>query len=44
MSEHDAPTGGESRSAGIEDWLATIVGLVLLLLVVAGVIPAGLIP
>jgi hypothetical protein len=27
-----------------EDWAATIVGLALLLLVITGVIPAGLVP
>ncbi|MFC6082648.1 hypothetical protein [Sphaerisporangium aureirubrum] len=38
------PTARESRAAFNEDWLATIVGLVLLLLVLTGVIPTGLVP
>jgi hypothetical protein len=42
-----APTGqegGPSRPSFNEDWAATIVGLVLLLLVLAGVITKGMIP
>lgn len=34
----------ESRFAGIEDWIATIVGLALIAIVVAGLIPKGLVP
>ncbi|GIH90651.1 hypothetical protein ACFFMN_27155 [Planobispora siamensis] len=44
MSEQDSPTGGESRTAFTEDWAATVLGLVLLLLVITGVMPAGLVP
>ncbi|MET9341765.1 MULTISPECIES: hypothetical protein [unclassified Nonomuraea] len=44
MSEHETRTDGDSRAALNEDWAATIVGLALLLLVITGVIPAGLIP
>ncbi|MFD1939272.1 MULTISPECIES: hypothetical protein [Nonomuraea] len=44
MSEHETTTEGESRAALSEDWAATIVGLALLLLVIAGVIPTGVIP
>ncbi|MEU7894300.1 hypothetical protein AB0B45_15745 [Nonomuraea sp. NPDC049152] len=43
MSERET-TEGESRAALNEDWAATIAGLALLLLVIAGVIPTGLIP
>ncbi len=42
-----APTGQErdpSRPSFNEDWAATIVGLVLLLLVLAGVITKGMVP
>jgi hypothetical protein len=42
-----APTGqerGPSRPSFNEDWAATIVGLVLLLLVLAGVITKGMVP
>ncbi|MCO1594712.1 hypothetical protein M8C17_05985 [Micromonospora sp. RHAY321] len=38
------PTAGESRLAFNEDWVATILGLVLLGLVLVGAIPAGLVP
>lgn len=34
----------ESRSAGIEDWIATIVGLALIAAAIAGLIPKGLVP
>ncbi|MEU6742581.1 hypothetical protein [Streptosporangium sandarakinum] len=44
MSEQEPPTGGESRTALTEDWAATILGLVLVLLAVTGVIPAGVVP
>lgn len=39
----DEPDGAGKFSAS-EDWLAVIVGLVLLALALTGVIPAGLIP
>ncbi|MFI7214301.1 hypothetical protein [Micromonospora maritima] len=38
------PTAGSSRLALNEDWAATILGLALLLLVLVGAIPAGLVP
>ncbi|MGW4466315.1 hypothetical protein [Micromonospora sp. NBC_01796] len=38
------PTAPESRLALNEDWAATILGLVLLVLVLVGVIPTGLVP
>ncbi|MEV4630373.1 hypothetical protein AB0J90_29335 [Micromonospora sp. NPDC049523] len=38
------PTASESRLAFNEDWAATILGLVLLVLVLVGVIPTGLVP
>ncbi|MEE6260760.1 hypothetical protein [Plantactinospora sonchi] len=38
------PTAAESRFAINEDWAATILGLVLLLLVLVGAIPTGLVP
>ncbi|MFC4059218.1 hypothetical protein ACFOWE_12990 [Planomonospora corallina] len=45
MSESSPPpTERESRTAFNEDWAATALGLVLLLLVVTGVIPTGLVP
>ncbi|MFI7417268.1 hypothetical protein [Nonomuraea sp. NPDC049684] len=44
MSTDESPTGRESRVAINEDWAATAVGLVLLVLVLAGVIPVGLVP
>ncbi|MFB9250447.1 hypothetical protein ACFFWE_19585 [Sphaerisporangium melleum] len=44
MSTQEPPTSGESRTALNEDWAATIVGLVLLVLVITGVIPTGLVP
>lgn len=44
MSEQEPPTGTESRIAISEDWAATILGLVLLILVLTGVIPTGLVP
>jgi hypothetical protein len=34
----------ESRFAGLEDWIATIVGLALIAIAVAGLIPKGLVP
>lgn len=40
----DAVVAAASRRMLSEDWLATIVGLVLLLLVLAGVITKGMIP
>ncbi|MBQ1046062.1 hypothetical protein ACIODS_15245 [Micromonospora chalcea] len=40
----EPPTAGHSRLALNEDWAATILGLALLLLVLAGAIPAGLVP
>ncbi|SHK05248.1 hypothetical protein SAMN05443637_102164 [Pseudonocardia thermophila] len=43
-SDDDPAVGAARRTALNEDWLATIVGLVLLLLVLAGVIPGWLIP
>ncbi len=44
-AETAAPTiETASRRSIIEDWLATIVGLVLIALVLAGVIGKGLIP
>ncbi|GAA1014493.1 hypothetical protein Aple_047830 [Acrocarpospora pleiomorpha] len=44
MSEPEPPTSRESRTAFNEDWAATILGLVLLVLVLTGVIPTGLVP
>ncbi|SDQ79911.1 hypothetical protein [Thermostaphylospora chromogena] len=41
--EPPAPATGRRRSID-EDWAATILGLVLLVLVIAGVIPTGLVP
>lgn len=41
MSAHEPP---ESRTAFNEDWAATILGLVFLVLVLVGVIPPGLVP
>ncbi|MEV4657052.1 hypothetical protein [Micromonospora sp. NPDC049301] len=38
------PTAGDSRLAFNEDWVATILGLILLGLVLLGAIPAGLVP
>jgi len=40
----DSEVQAERRTSLNEDWLATIVGLVLLLLVLFGVIPGWLIP
>ncbi|MBB5113947.1 hypothetical protein AB0K27_29810 [Micromonospora echinospora] len=40
----EPPTAGTSRLAFNEDWAATALGLALLLLVLAGAIPAGLVP
>jgi hypothetical protein len=34
----------ESRFAGIEDWIATIVGLALIAAAIVGLIPKGLVP
>ena len=45
MSSSDDPSVGAARRTALnEDWLATIVGLVLLLLVLFGAIPGWLIP
>ncbi|MEV8637710.1 hypothetical protein AB0395_39300 [Streptosporangium sp. NPDC051023] len=44
MSETDPPVEIEGRTAINEDWAATIVGLVLVVLVLTGVIPVGLVP
>ncbi|MFC4535250.1 hypothetical protein [Sphaerisporangium dianthi] len=44
MSQKEPPTSGESRIAVNEDWAATIVGLALLVLILVGVIPVGLVP
>ncbi|MEW9553357.1 hypothetical protein [Nonomuraea sp. NPDC050783] len=41
MNRQEPP---ESRTAFNEDWAATILGLVLLVLVLVGVIPPGLVP
>ncbi|GII88025.1 hypothetical protein Ssi03_60150 [Sphaerisporangium siamense] len=43
MSEPEPPPAGGSRTLN-EDWAATILGLVLLVLVILGVIPTGLVP
>ncbi|MER5609026.1 MULTISPECIES: hypothetical protein [Micromonospora] len=40
----EPPTARTSRLAFSEDWAATVLGLALLLLVLAGAIPAGLVP
>ncbi|MGW5162569.1 hypothetical protein ACWEPN_44455 [Nonomuraea wenchangensis] len=42
MSTREEPP--ESRTAFNEDWAATLVGLALLVLVLIGVIPPGLVP
>ncbi|MBX6749141.1 MAG: hypothetical protein IRY85_05620 [Micromonosporaceae bacterium] len=34
----------ESRFSGLEDWIATIVGLALIAAAIAGLIPKGLVP
>jgi hypothetical protein len=34
----------ESRFAGLEDWIATFFGLVVIAIVIAGLIPKGLVP
>jgi hypothetical protein len=44
VSEPETPTRGESRTAFNENWAATAVGLLLLVLILLGVIPTGLIP
>jgi len=45
MSAEDQTEGPTSAPKGLsEDWLATILGLILLLLSIAGIIPAGLVP
>lgn len=44
MSDPEPPTSQESRTAFNEDWAATILGLLLLVLVLTGVIPTGLVP
>ncbi|WP_284681340.1 hypothetical protein [Sphaerisporangium fuscum] len=43
MSEPEPTTGGGTRILN-EDWAATILGLVLLILIITGVIPTGLVP
>ncbi|WP_281274129.1 hypothetical protein [Sphaerisporangium album] len=43
MSEPDLPPAGGRRTLS-EDWAATILGLVLLILIILGVIPTGLVP
>lgn len=40
----EPPTRQESRTQFNEDWAATVIGLLLLVLVIVGVIPPGLIP
>jgi len=42
--DSDSSTGEDPASGGLlsEDWLATLVGLGILLLALAGLIPAGL--
>ena len=42
-SEEDLPTDHGKFSIS-EDWLATVVGVVLLVLALVGIIPVGLIP
>jgi hypothetical protein len=44
VSEPAGPDRGSSRPSLNEDWAATIVGLVLLILVLAGVITKGMVP
>ncbi len=44
MSEPSEKDRTAARSGVNEDWAATIVGLVLLLLVLAGVVTKGMIP
>jgi len=45
VSSPDDPSVGAARRTALnEDWLATVVGLVLLLLVLFAVIPGWLIP
>lgn len=41
--EPSAPPGGRAWALN-EDWAATILGLVLLILVITGVIPVGVVP
>ena len=41
--EPSAPPGGRGWTLN-EDWAATILGLVLLILVITGVIPVGVVP
>ncbi|MFO7250423.1 MAG: hypothetical protein DIU60_006710 [Actinomycetes bacterium] len=41
--EPPAPSGGRALRIN-EDWAATIIGLVLLVLVLTGVIPVGVVP
>ncbi|WP_405147493.1 hypothetical protein OG589_07865 [Sphaerisporangium sp. NBC_01403] len=43
MSEPETPASGGGRTLN-EDWAATILGLVLLVLIIIGVIPTGLVP
>jgi hypothetical protein len=43
IREEDLPTDHGKFSIN-EDWLATVVGLVLLALVLTGVVPVGVIP
>jgi hypothetical protein len=40
----DRAVGAARRTALTEDWLATIVGLVLLVLVLTGLLPGWLVP
>ncbi|GIH27507.1 hypothetical protein Aph01nite_58170 [Acrocarpospora phusangensis] len=46
MSDPEPPasTDSESRAAFNEDWAATVLGLLLLVLVLTGIIPTGLVP
>ncbi|ADG88310.1 hypothetical protein TBS_05840 [Thermobispora bispora] len=44
MSTEESPTAKETRFAVNEDWAATIIGLALLVLVITGVIPTGVVP
>ena len=41
---HPVEEDEQSRFAGIEDWIATIVGLALIAAAIAGLIPKGLVP
>jgi hypothetical protein len=44
MNANEPPTERDSRLSINEDWAATVVGLILLVLVLTGVIPTGLVP